>query len=307
MRAADSGELELGLLFAAGHSGVDDELEVRVAVVQDVAVEGDVADLGVADRLAVFAVAGDCSFAPESREAGIALDRALGPPVALVTGANKGIGLETVRRLTAARYRTYLAARNIELGQAAADAVGAQFLQLDVTSEDSVRRAADVVGQAEGRLDVLVNNAGISGPVCDARDYTADDAAEVFLTNVVGYVRVIHAFLPLLEASEHPRIVNVSSGLGSFGRFHDDARIESRFGSPLCGAAKAAVNMLTARFARLLPDIRINAADPGMTATDLSRGEGHSIHDGTDAIVAYALETDGPTGTFRDRDGEVPW
>jgi NAD(P)-dependent dehydrogenase (short-subunit alcohol dehydrogenase family) len=227
--------------------------------------------------------------------------------VALVTGANKGIGLEAVRRLIAAGYRTYLTARSSELGQAAADAIGGQFLQLDVTSEESVRRAADLVGQNDGRLDVLVNNAGISGPLCDAPDYTADDASKVFLTNVVGYVRVIHAFLPLLERSDHPRIVNVSSGLGSFGRFHDDSRIESRFGSPLYGAAKAAVNMLTARYARLLPDIRINAADPGMTATDLSHGQGHSVRDGTDAIVAYALETGGPTGTFGDRDGEVPW
>jgi NAD(P)-dependent dehydrogenase (short-subunit alcohol dehydrogenase family) len=230
-------------------------------------------------------------------------------PVALVTGANKGIGLETVRRLLAADYRVYLTARNAELGRAAADAVGAQFVELDVTSDDSVRRAADFVEQTNGGLDVLVNNAGISGPLCDdTRDYTADDATAVFLTNVVGYVRVMHAFLPLLERSEHPRIVNVSSGLGSFGRFHDEARIESRFGSPLYGGAKAAINMLTARYARLLPDIRINAADPGMTATDLSHGDGHSVHDGTDAIVAYALNTTGrATGTFRDRDGEAPW
>jgi NAD(P)-dependent dehydrogenase (short-subunit alcohol dehydrogenase family) len=229
-------------------------------------------------------------------------------PVALVTGGNKGIGLETVRRLVAAGYHVYLTARNPDLGKKAADEAGARFLELDVTCDASVEQAADFVERAEGHLDVLVNNAGITRPLADAKDYTADDAAAVLLTNVVGYVRVIHAFLPLLERSTNPRIVNVSSGLGSFGLFHDESRIESRFGSPLYGAAKAAINMLTARYARLLPHMRINAADPGMTATDLSGGKGHCVKDGTDAIVAYAL--DGPagaTGTFRDRDGDLPW
>ena len=191
-------------------------------------------------------------------------------PVALVTGANKGIGLETVRRLIGAGYGVYLAARDVERGRAAAETVGARFIQLDVTSDDSVRHAAEIVEREEGRLDVLVNNAGISGPVRDVHQYTGDDAATVMLTNVVGYVRVIHAFLPLLERAPNPRIVNVSSGLGSFGLAHDLSRIESRAGTPLYGAAKSAVNMLTARYARLLPGIRINVADPGMTATDLS-------------------------------------
>ena len=229
-------------------------------------------------------------------------------PVALVTGGNKGIGLETVRRLVKAGYRVYLTARDPGLGEPAADEAGVRFLELDVTSDASVEHAAGVIEAAEGHLDVLVNNAGITGPVADAKDYTADDATAVLLTNVVGYVRVIHAFLPLLERSTNPRIVNVSSGLGSFGLFHDDSRIESRFGSPLYGAAKAAINMLTARYARLLPTMRVNAADPGMTATDLSGGQGHTVKDGTDAIIAYAL--DGPggvTGTFRDRDGDLPW
>ena len=231
-----------------------------------------------------------------------------GAPVALVSGANKGIGLETVRRLVEAGYRVYLGACNPELGKRAAGEVGAQFLELDVTSDASVEHAAAFVGQAEGRLDVLVNNAGITGPVRDPHDYTAEDMAQVLLTNVVGYTRLIHAFLPLLEKSEDPRIVNVGSGLGSFGLFHDLDRIEAVAGTPLYAASKAAINMLTARLARLLPHIRINVADPGMTATDLSSGQGHSVHDGTDAIVAYALSTPGgPSGTFADRAGELPW
>jgi NAD(P)-dependent dehydrogenase (short-subunit alcohol dehydrogenase family) len=229
-------------------------------------------------------------------------------PVALVTGANKGIGLETARRLVEAGYRVYLTGRSSERGQTAAKTVGAHFLELDVTSDKSVRHAADVVGHTDGHLDVLVNNAGITGPLRDPHDYTADDMTEVLMTNVVGYLRLIHAFLPLLDKSEDPRIVNVSSGLGSFSRFHDLNRIEATAGTPLYAAAKAAVNMMTARFARLLPQIRINVADPGLTATDLSGGQGHSVHDGTDAIVAYALSAPGgPTGTFADRDDEVPW
>ncbi len=231
-----------------------------------------------------------------------------GMPVSLVTGANKGIGLEAARRLVGAGHRVYLAARDAGRGRAAAEAVGARFVQLDVTSDDSVRQAADIVEREAGHLDVLVNNAGITGPRRDVRDYTGDDAATVLLTNVVGYVRVIHAFLPLLERAADPRIVNVSSGLGSFALFHDPSRIESRAGTPLYSAAKAAVNMLTVRYARLLPGIRINAADPGLTATDLSGGQGHSVEDGTDAIVALALGGTGtPTGTYRDRDGTLPW
>lgn len=127
-------------------------------------------------------------------------------------------------------------------------------------------------------------------------------------TNVVGYVRVIHAFLPLLKRSSDPRIVNVSSGLGSFALAHDESRIEFSAGTPLYAASKSAINMLTVRYARLLPGIRINVADPGRTATDLSGGRGHSVPAGADPIVAFALAgPDGPTGAYRDRDGDLPW
>ena len=229
-------------------------------------------------------------------------------PVTLVTGANKGIGLETVRRLVRAGHRVYLAARDEGRGRTAADGVGARFVQLDTTADDSVRHAAETVAAADGHLDVLINNAGITGPLRDPHDYLGDDAAAVLLTNLAGYVRVIHAFLPLLERAADPQIVNVSSGIGSFGLFHDENRIERDAGTPLYGASKAAINMLTVRYARLLPGIRINAADPGMTATDLSGGQGHSVADGADVVVALATSgADGPTGQFRDRDGVLPW
>jgi NAD(P)-dependent dehydrogenase (short-subunit alcohol dehydrogenase family) len=236
-------------------------------------------------------------------------------PVSLVTGANKGIGLETVRRLIGAGHIVYLAARDAQRGGAAAEVLGARFVELDVTSDVSVSRAADLVLQEEGRLDVLVNNAGVTGPFRDVHEYTGDDAATVLMTNLVGYVRVMHAFLPLLERSADPRIVNVSSGLGSFGLLHDPSRKESSAGQPLYSASKAAVNMLSARYAKLLPGIRINVADPGLTDTDLSRvqghpgaGLGHSVEHGTDAIIAFAIGgSDAPTGAYRDRDGDLPW
>src|ERR671916_399130 len=229
-------------------------------------------------------------------------------PTTLITGANKGLGLETAGRMLANGHDVWLAARDPERGQAAADEVGGRFVALDVTSDESVNRAAKTVQRAVESLDVLVNNAGITGPLTDAHEYTAAGAEAVMATNVVGYVRVIHAFLPLLERSSDPRIVNVSSGLGSFALAHDESRIEFSGGTPLYAAAKSAINMLTARYARLLPGIRINAADPGMTATDLNGGQGQSVENGTDAIIAFALGgPDTPTGAYRDRDGDLPW
>jgi NAD(P)-dependent dehydrogenase (short-subunit alcohol dehydrogenase family) len=182
--------------------------------------------------------------------------------ITLVTGANKGLDRETARRLRASGHRVYLEARDRGRGAAAAKDLGVTFVQLDVTDDDSVSAAAAELAAREGRLDVLVNNAGIGGPRQDARDYTAADAAEVLLTNVAGNVRVTHAFLPLLERSGNPVIVNVSSGNGSFALFHDPGRIESRTGMPLYAASKAAINMLSARYARLLPGIKINVAEP---------------------------------------------
>jgi len=171
----------------------------------------------------------------------------------LVTGGNKGLGLETVRRLRAAGHVVYLGSRDLERGRLASEDVGARPVALDLTSEDSVRAAAGTILDEVGHLDVLVNNAGITGPLRDVHDYDATDAAAVMMTDVVGYVRVIHAFLPLLEQANDPRIVNVSSGLGSLTLAHDESRIESHAGTPLYSAAKSAINMLTVRYASCFP------------------------------------------------------
>ena len=232
------------------------------------------------------------------------------PRTTLITGANKGLGRETARRLLAEGHEVWLAARDASLGQAAADELGARFVQLDVTKEDSVTAAVALVAAATGgRLDVLINNAGIAGGRKRAGEVTADDVRSVFETNVFGVVRVTHAFLPLLERSDSPVIVNVSSGMGSIAVTSDPERFESTLIGIAYPASKTAVNMLTSQYAKAFPQIRINAVDPGYTATDLNRHNGtQSVEEGTDAIVAMAtLDPSAPTGTFVDRHGVVAW
>lgn len=229
--------------------------------------------------------------------------------ITLITGANRGLGLETARRLVEAGHTVLLGARDPQQGRPAADRLGARFVVIDVADDDSVARAAADVEAHEGRLDVLINNAGILGPRKPAEDLTGPDAIEVFATNVAGIVRVTHAFLPLLRRSDHPAVINVTSGMGSFARTHDPDRVESRVVGPLYTASKAAVTMLTTQYAKALPDIRFDAADPGYTATDFNLHSGHqTVAEGTDAVVALATEVPGAgTGRFVDRLGTVPW
>ncbi|MEU5768306.1 SDR family NAD(P)-dependent oxidoreductase [Streptomyces asoensis] len=226
-----------------------------------------------------------------------------------ITGANKSLGYETARRLVEAGHDVLIGARDPERGRAAADALGARFVRIDVTSDASVAAAAADVAAREGGIDVLINNAGVLGTHDPADRITAADAGEVFEVNVVGIVRVTHAFLPLLRTSAHPVIVNVSSGMGSFGATHDAGRVESRVVAPLYTASKAAVTMLTTQYAKAWPDVKVNAADPGYTATDFNGHSGpQTVTEGTDAIIALAtIGADGPTGTFQDRHGTMPW
>ncbi|MGC0336881.1 SDR family NAD(P)-dependent oxidoreductase [Streptomyces sp. SLBN-8D4] len=226
-----------------------------------------------------------------------------------ITGANKSLGYETARRLIEAGHTVLVGARDDERGKAAADALGARFVRIDVTDDASVAAAAADVAAREGGIDVLINNAGVLGPHLPADQLTAADASAVFDVNVVGIVRVTHAFLPLLRKSAHPVIVNVSSGMGSFELTHDASRAEGRALAPLYTASKAAVTMLTTQYARSWPEVKVNAADPGYTATDFNGHSGpQTVTEGTDAIVALAtIGPDGPTGTFRDRHGDVAW
>jgi NAD(P)-dependent dehydrogenase (short-subunit alcohol dehydrogenase family) len=229
--------------------------------------------------------------------------------ITFITGANKGLGYETARRLIDLGHTVLLGARDVERGAEAAAALGARFVPIDVTDETSVAAAAADVAEHEGSIDVLINNAGIIGTHADPTALTGADALAVFDVNVAGAVRTTTAFLPLLRRSADPVIINVSSGMGSLEHTHDPARPESKVISPLYTASKAALTMLTTQYAKALPDIRVNAADPGYTATDLNAHRGsQTVTEGTDAIVALATEKPGSgSGRFVDRHGELSW
>ncbi|HEY4269819.1 MAG TPA: SDR family oxidoreductase [Galbitalea sp.] len=229
--------------------------------------------------------------------------------ITLITGGNKGLGYEAARRLKEEGHSVYIGARDGTRGRAAAEALRVRFVQLDVTDDASVDAAAEDIRRRDGRLDVLINNAGITGGRVNPADVTADAIRTVYDTNVFGVVRVTHAMLPLLRESENPVIVNVASGLGSFGIVSDPDRIESRFPSLSYGSSKSALTMLTLQYAKAFPEFRVNVVDPGYTATDLNGNSGtQSVEEGTDAIVRLAtIDQDGPTGRFEDRGGIIPW
>ncbi|MDT3440278.1 MULTISPECIES: SDR family NAD(P)-dependent oxidoreductase [unclassified Pseudofrankia] len=231
----------------------------------------------------------------------------------LVTGANKGLGFEAARRLIAAGHIVYLGSRDAERGRRAADELGALLLPLDVTDDASVAAAAKTVEEGGG-LDVLVNNAGIEArgagnTVPPPAELTADAMRHLFETNVFGVVRVTHAFLPLLRRSAAPVIVNVSSGLGSLAQASDRGVPAYHYPGVEYPASKAALNMVTVQYAKAFPAIRVNAADPGFTNTDLNGRTGtQTVEEGAEIIVRLAqLGPDGPTGGYFSAAGPVPW
>ena len=225
----------------------------------------------------------------------------------LITGANKGLGKETARQLIAAGHTVYVGARDQNRGRAAAEELGARFVQLDVTDDASVAAALARV-EADGGLDVLVNNAGIG-----LLGLNGPDALRVFDTNAVGIVRVTEVALPLLRNSENPVVVNISSALGSFWANHEPSRPASHVAAIVYGASKAAVSMLTVQYARAVPEVKFNAVEPGYTATELGGGDpatsdGRPVEISARTIVRMAtIGKDGPTGTFQEDDGELGW
>ena len=177
-----------------------------------------------------------------------------------------------------------------------------------MSSDESVAAAADEFRNRFGALDVLVNNAGISGLITEMADFDGPAALSVLDTNAVGDVRTVHAFLPLLTESAAPIVVNVSSGLGSFAVRSDESRVEHSVPTLGYSASKAAVNMLTKVYAQFLPGAHVSAVDPGYTATDFNGHSGpQTVTEGTDAVVAAATGAGGPSGSFRDRHGAVNW
>ena len=229
--------------------------------------------------------------------------------IIFITGGNKGLGYESARRLIEMGHKVYIGSRNEERGKVAAENLGAGLVLIDVTDDNSVKKAADYLSGIEDHIDVLINNAGIAGIRKQPADITASDMEIVYNTNVFGIVRVTNAFLPLLNKSDNPVIVNVSSGLGSFGTVTDNETDESKVNSLTYCSSKAAVSMLTLQYAKGLPRVKVNCADPGGTATDLNGGMGkQTVSEGTDAIVKLAtIGKDGPTGIFINRQGNIPW
>lgn len=225
--------------------------------------------------------------------------------ITLITGANKGIGLETARQLVALGHTVYLGARDAARGHAAADAIGARFVQLDVTDDASVGAALGAIDAAEGRLDLLVNNAG----VLPYGDVTAADAEQAFGVNAIGVVRVTEAALPLLRRGTRPQVVTVSSSAGSFWAVTNPERIESTLPLVLYSASKAAASMLTLQYAKAHPDVRFNAVEPGPTATDMTAafGIGRPVAESATVVVRRAVAIDDVTGTLTDEDGVLAW
>ncbi|MEV1239282.1 SDR family oxidoreductase [Nonomuraea sp. NPDC050022] len=238
----------------------------------------------------------------------------------LITGANKGLGLEAARRLGEQGWTIFLGSRDEGRGRAAADKLiggGANVVMvpLDVTSDESVTAAVRLVREHTDRLDVLINNAGAPGRAIAPADATVDEIHSVYDTNVYGPIRVTQAFLPLLRAADHPRVVMVSSAVGSFAVQTDPEQPSSKFHELAYSSSKAALNMITVRYAQALPEIKFNMATPGevinrtFAATDMNHHTGQlTVTEGTDSIVRLAtIDADGPTGIFVDRLGPIAW
>lgn len=236
----------------------------------------------------------------------------------LITGANKSIGFETARQLLQQGYFVYIGSRDIEKGQAAVAALQSDgyqdvdTVQLDVTDPDSVSQAFEVVAAKTGRLEVLINNAGVPGAIPqNASEVGSDNIRRVFETNFFGVIQTTQTFLPLLRKSANPRIVNVSSDLGSLAN-HSNPDYEFYHVKIMAYASsKTALNAFTVMLAyELGPEgFRVNSVNPGYTATDFNHHSGYkSVSEGAEVIVRYAtIDGDGPNGKFFSDYGETAW
>ena len=232
--------------------------------------------------------------------------------IALVTGANKGIGFEVAKQLAASGCTVLLGARNPGLGEEAAANLNVRYLAIDLEDSGSIAAAAQAIDADFGRLDILVNNAGIVGQGDGLPSVCSHDAIErAFRVNFLGSVAVTQAMLPLLRKASSGSIVNVSSGLGSLTKSGDPAWTHVAAKYLGYAASKAALNMLTVQLAWELRDtsIKVNSVEPGYTATDLNQHRGtQTIPEGAVEVIRLALlPENGPTGIFSARQGTVPW
>jgi NAD(P)-dependent dehydrogenase (short-subunit alcohol dehydrogenase family) len=247
--------------------------------------------------------------------------------VALVTGANQGIGLQIAKDLVTHGFTVLLGSRNLERGEAAVGEVGpdACAVELHVTDQASIAAAAERIRKEFGRLDVLINNAAISNtnkrPGMSVREHakltrpsnvSLDEVRAVWETNVFGALAVYQAMLPLLREAPAARIVNVSSGVGSLTMNSDPACTWRPIFGPVYPASKTALNAITLAMAIELEStgIKVNAVSPGFTKTNLNNYEGtETVEEGAREVVRVALlGPDGPTGTFSHAKlGTLPW
>ncbi len=241
---------------------------------------------------------------------------------ALITGANKSIGFETAHQLLQQGYYIYLGSRNLENGLEAVEKLKAKGLnnleaiQIDVSNDESVKAARAEIGKKTEVLDVLINNAGILGGMSQTTNTDLAIFKQVFDTNVFGVVSVTQAFMDLLQKSAQPRIVNVTSGLGSLTLHNDPTWKYYNVKAAVYNSSKAALNMYTITLAYELRDtpFKVNVVDPGYTATDFNQHSGPgTVEDAAARLVKYAtIDVDGPTGKFFSDDnspetGESPW
>lgn len=241
----------------------------------------------------------------------------------LITGANRSIGLETAKQLSAKGFFVYLGSRNLENGEKVVKELKEKGLQnikaieIDVTNPQSIANAKKTIENEQGKLDILINNAGILGVNPQrAAETSVDDIREVFDTNFFGVINVTQAFLDLLKKSDSPRISNITSGLGSLTLHSDPEWKYYHVKTAAYGPSKSALNAYTITLAYELKDqpFKVNVIDPGYTATDFNGHSGPgSVKSAASFIVKHTLtDENGPTGQYfsndiEDETGMSPW
>ncbi|ALR29857.1 short-chain dehydrogenase [Chryseobacterium sp. IHB B 17019] len=242
---------------------------------------------------------------------------------ALITGANRSIGLEIAKQLSQKGLSVYLGSRNLENGETVVKELNEQGFQnikaieIDVTNPESISKARDIIENEQGKLDILINNAGILGPIPQtAAEASIKDIQNVFDTNFFGVISVTQAFLDLLKKSDSPRISNITSGLGSLTLHSDPNWKYYNVKGAAYGPSKSALNAYTIVLAYELKDspFKVNVIDPGYTATDFNHHSGPgSVESAASFIIKHTLtDKNGPTGQYfsndiEDESGISPW